>query len=364
MLSVGKITLSGIQSDPDFTSVPTLYLEVKVITLDHDKADQVFGRLMELYKANGDPYSRPTTVLPEDERFLPSNLEVGGAAEARYWFALCYYMRGTVDSVLAARLLAEVHEAEPDIFNFPHAAALSEQQLSRILVANGLPHMAATSARHWVYNAQYLIERKITDPCKLYKDVTSYEQLCGRITPLKGFQKKMVSMLTYYYDVRGLVEIADYAVPVDFHVMRIVNAHEMLIYNAPPPGGNYGTEVAQNAARELTTAYAERHQVKVKDLAAAIWLFSSAMCALSPVTAMSTETYEARSTKFSWVEPNWNLAQLRNYNASCGRCPIASTCEWAIGSPPWYRAGVLLARDRRRKDPRLTPLSLFGFDLD
>lgn len=355
VLSVGKITLSGIQSDPDFTSVPTLYLEVKVITLDHDKADQVFGRLMELYKANGDPYSRPEAILPEDPRFWPDNLEMGGTQEAQYWFALCYYMRGAVDSTLAAQQLGRFYEKFPDVFEVEVAASLEPDELRKLLFGNGLPFMSPTVAKFWVANAQYMATLGFNDVRQLYIGVESYDELVSRITKLDGFQRKMVSMITYYLDVRKLLAPLTYPIPVDFHVMRIVNANEMLIHSEPPRGGNYGSDAAQDAARELTAAFCERNEVAPRDLAAAVWLFSNVMCGNSPVTAMTTLEYKARATEYFWVDHRWTESKVHAFNRTCGVCPLSETCEWSIGAPPWYRGGVMLARERRRKDPRYLP---------
>lgn len=318
------------------------------------RADDLFGRLLQLYRANSDPYSRPTSILPEDASLLPVNLTPGCVTEANYWLCLCYYMRGQVKSVEASKALKRLHESHPELFVFEYVAGLEPEELRTILMANKVPWMSKRIAEFWVYNARDLVDAGISDITRLYEGEINRKIIYGRIcrrgnSGLRSFQEKMADMLTYYLEVHGLVEPFEHSTPVDFQAMRLVLQHEVLVHYPDPSDGNYGSPEALARTRELTESYCRRYRVEVHELAAAIWLFGSEMCSQNPVAWMhETTDYAARSTGLAYVDL-WAPMHVRAYDSSCRVCPIADTCKWAVGAKPYYVHGRIV-RERERDD--------------
>ena len=339
------------------------------IVVNEARVELVLGELVQTYQAGGYPYSRSDAMVPQHPSNLPATLRDPDTrdplAYSMYLWCLCYYMRGGILSVVAARRLTMLYDIHPDWFVAQIASELTPEQLEPALAAVGLSYLKNQIKTAWAENARRLVERYDGDPRKIFSGVTDYDEACKRIQNdhkgggFLGFQKKMVSMVIYYLMCEELIEPFYHPIPVDFHVTRIFVANDLVTYSDLPDGiaGPTGKLLDDllDAIRQVVHDYAVRHQLNPIELCDAVWLLSQSLCSVYPGNASSVSpSREGRTTKIELVPVTWNQSQLTRYRRSCGMCPIEATCSWRVPSSYYYTWGQVI-----KTGPRIRPNLLY-----
>jgi hypothetical protein len=330
---------------------------------DFRKIDSVLTTLLDTYHRSGYPYNLDSTRVPQDPRHMPRNLNIDpqnrtpqeSVKLASFWFADCYYMRGVNDSNDMTVNLAALHEQHPEIFDFSIAAQMEPTDIEQLLLEYHLAVQHKQTSEHWVENARRMMQRYDGNPLHIFEGAETYDELVARVrndgkgSGFKGFQKKMTSMLSYFYMVSDLVPYRNHPLPVDFHVIRLSVSHELVKFEYLPPTGVIPFDATTDFLREIFYDFADHHNVSQLELCDVVWLFSRELCSLSPGNMMrQLGAYAARSTQ---LEPALTSAddatpqQHRQYDRSCGMCVVADTCVHNVPSALYYKQGIVIVPD-------------------
>lgn len=335
------------------------------------RAEQVFGKMLAALAAKSFPYN--VSQVPHVEDNLPKSLVRGGREEARFLFVVCFYMRGGIESDTAFISLARLYETDRryflDDFSDPAQQDEWQQQLRQVLPKVGLQNRVEEVSRQWVANLAKLDHYWQGDPRMLFDGTTSFEVLCQRIVSRKnhggefrpeqpqgfyGFQEKMVSMLAFFLMDTGLVPYCHLPVPVDFHVIRILVANELLTF----PGTTLAQDVYGNgklllaAARKLTYEYCQQNDVSYLRLCDALWLLSRYLCHRQPGNRSKFGKRAGRRSEVFPIKFGWNQRWLATYDGCCRVCPIEAFCKYNVPSGNYYLQGRVLRRGLRPKPPQ------------
>jgi hypothetical protein len=327
------------------------------IVVNHSRALVVLDALMARYEANGLPYSADHVRLPQDARHLPRGLSRDPVRHAMFFFNLCYWMRGGTSSVDAAIKLGRLFTRHPDFFDAPVAAQFSEERLVLPLTNVGLTGMINSARVFWPENARRLNAQYNGDPRQIFTGITTYEQLVkraknnGKGGGFQGFGKKMASMLAYYYIDQGLIQPQPYAVPVDFHLMRIALANELVRVTPEPSTGNLRSDELEDTLRSLFSWYASKRGVDPRKLTNALWLLGSNLCSNQPGNRAKQGPPRARATHVAPVIYRGTPAEVELLLRTCGQCPLEETCTGNFPSPYYYRKGILVRTGIRPRVP-------------
>ncbi len=333
------------------------------IFVDKERAVVIFDRLRALYLSKEYPFNQPLATSPTIPENLPQSLETGTREHALFLFMLCYWMRGGIKSHTATKQLSRLYEADPDIFLPESVHRLAENRLAVGFRSVGLGFNADEIAGIWLGNLIKIANEWEGDPRTLFAGISTYEEGCERIQNkggrgFRGFQEKMVSMLTYFYMDAGIVDRWHFPIPVDFHVLRIVFAHEIIIVAPGEANGNgFYTKPVLAAVRNLCHQYCVEHSVDPIELCVAVWLYSGLMCNQHPGNKSIVGGRHGRKTEL-WPIARWTLAQTRTYERTCAVCPIRQTCRWCVPSAEYYIRGQLVLREER-DEPSQLPLFPF-----
>lgn len=334
-------------------------------------AYRLFDRLLHAQAKKLPPYDQVESV--QGPKVLPSSLEWGSPAHARFLFNTCYYMRGKIDSGTAIISLGKLFTTEGWMFESDAFRGLNgdsggmEEKIKTALQKNGLGFSSDEVSRFWVYNSRKLAEHWDGSPSSFYTVARDYDELCQIFFHKKlhnettshgffGFRHKMVSMYTYFLEDAGIISPFMYPVPVDFHILRVLVAHGALYGEEMYPGVRLSVDRLSKAARVLTTGYCLETGAKALDLANALWHLSREFCRESPSNSSTvSKEYRGRRTAIVVKDVLWTQSQERRAHRTCGRCAVADTCNWAIPSANYYVQGVIVVRGSRDK-----PLDLFA----
>ena len=337
------------------------------VIVDRERARTLFDTLVAAFEARAYPYALKDAQVPH----IPENLPRGGfrdeCSRAGYFFALCYYMRGGIRSDYAAKRLSRVYDLEPRIF-LPEAGSKTPVEfLQWILKGVGLGYNLKKISQLWIENSERVVDFLGGDFRNIFKDVESNEAAGERIKNKEsarrrapgsypgflGFQEKMVSMLIYFFMDAGFIDPWHFPVPVDFHVLRVFFAHEVLRVEEYDNRNFYKPEVLA-AARELTKSYAREHDLDPLRLSEVFWCLSRSICERHPGnTSSGGRIRRGRKTILTPGVVDWRFSQQRAYHSACASCPVEGTCNWNIPSSPYYIQGKLVVRGRRERSPQL-----------
>jgi hypothetical protein len=330
--------------------------------VDSAKAEIIFERLMEAFYAKRFPYSLPNATAPQIPENMPKKLTMGSRAHALFLFCLCYYMRGGNKSHTVTKQLSRLYDGCPELFLPENRHDYTPAQVADKLRGVGLGFNAEETGDMWIDNFNRMESLWGGDPANIFKGVSTYEEACDRVQNHKkkknvvgygfrGFQEKMVSMLIYFLMDAGFVDRWHFPVPVDFHVLRTMFAHEIITAAVPNGGGFYTKEVLA-ATRELFLGYCVRHNVDPLRLCDAVWLYSGLMCNLHP--GNRSDVAKDRNGRRTEVKPvkKWTKRQKRVYeDRGCGQCFVRDTCRWCVPSANYYIKGQVILRGERDDPP-------------
>lgn len=296
---------------------------------------------------------------------MPRNLELDPERRtseqaiqlASFWFADCYYMRGVNDSNDMTINLAALHEDHPEVFDFNVAATMEPSAVERLLLDYHLVVQHKQTSEHWVENAKRMVERYDGNPLNIFENAATYQELVDRIRNdgkgggFKGFQKKMTSMISYYYMANGLIPYKNHPLPVDFHVIRLSVSNELVKFDNLPENGQIPFDATTDFLRDVFYDFADHHDISQLELCDVVWLFSRELCSRAPGNTMrQLGEYAARNTNLTPTLTDKNSAthqQHEKYSLSCGICPIEATCVHNVPSARYYKHGIVTLPDPR-----------------
>lgn len=341
-------------------------MEVKI---DYARSRAVFARALACYRDRRFPYD-------DLEKNLPQNMVIDEVRNdklrfARHLFASCHYMRGTVISSHAFKVLNELQEESPWLFD----ERILERSVEDVQAALGakIPWQQEQVARLWHQNFRILFEDWGGDPRNIFEGVkdkkTLYRRVMGekykeyRRTPagkrvriksryrgFGGFLEKMTSMLAYFLEATKLIKPTPLSAPIDFHHFRFYIANLMITF----PGDVIRYEKVKAAGIKLAE-YLQREfaltQVEYGDI---VWLWSLIICRSAPHTTCST-AFESDGNggkkelkipiDVDWGNPN----HVKSHERSCGLCEVSDFCSHGIPAGVYYNTGKF--EKRPREDP-------------
>ncbi len=324
--------------------------------INYSRARTVFEKMLARYVARQHPFQNleddlPQTMVLDQVKSDPLRL-------ALHLFFACKYMRGTVISSHAFRVLNAHQEDNPWLFQPELVAFASVRDVQAVLGAK-IPWQQAQVAELWRDNARVLNDEWKGDPRKIFRGASTKEDLYRRVMGPKykeyesrpdgkrvrlgnpyqgfgGFQEKMTSMLAYFLEAMELIKPTALSAPVDFHHLRVYLATRMIEIDTDTVRYErvkmLGIELAERLQKDFGLT-----QVQYGDI---VWLWSIRSCRWSPHNA-STATKDQNGKEVrTAVSVTWTAGQIASHDKTCGRCQIADYCDFGIPPGRYYTTGV------------------------
>lgn len=346
------------------------------VTVHEERVFALIDLLMERQRERKYPFNRSDAIVPQ--AVIPAEIRKKKRTLALFYFFVCVYMRGGIESLQAFKALFRLYADRPWMFEPHEIVSRTEEELSTIL-KQYVGWDAKTAGKFWRYNAQRLIADWGANPLNLLKGLTDYDEALRRIANARkgstsvstvkktfgldtkhhgfaGFQAKMVSMLIYFYDwERWLQPRFLYPAPADFHHYRLNIAYKGIVVATDNGAHIRYSEKVSAPYREVLMRYLEERKADPILVADAIWLFSLLMCGNSPATrTKELGDLKPLFRKHGVDEPDWDHGKWLSSRArqdlqqTCGVCALQETCDFAVPSHPYYRKGQFVLRPRRR----------------
>ncbi len=319
------------------------------VTVDQQKVFAMLDVLVGRWKEKRYPYNRPDAVIPQT--ILPTDLVKDQYTLACWYFYVCIYMRGGIESLQAFNALIRMWRQSPHFFDPGHAALMRPEDIQPVL-KKFIGWDSKAASINWVYNSRRLMQDWKGDPLNLTKGLRDYDEALRRMrnkmtqrdlreagvdgAGFRGFQPKMVSMLLYFYDWEGqslrgrnqrwLKPRFYYPSPADFHNFRLALATIAMTVERNPADDIweevYGGQLIRTSERisapwrKTVMAYLLDRQADPLEIADAIWLFSLVMCGNSPATVTKGMRSEEKPNKkeekqdlLSAVQVEWDHSE-------------------------------------------------------
>lgn len=319
--------------------------------------------VLELYRNGSDPFDRPSAKLPQDPSHMPQTLVDGSLEHRLFLWRSNYYMRGGMDSNEAFKMLSKLFDWRPEFFDPYYIVQQADiEELRSCLIEVGLKLHQNSIPSFWFENDQRLVDLYEGDPGNIFRDISTYDEACARIQNdgkgggFKGFQKKMVSMVIYYFMDAGFIDPFHFPVPVDLHIARLTLSNEVIkVYGAPPgwdllAGGR--DDRILDIIRDFYMWCATEGGYDPLEMCSALWMYSRLKCSDNVEAVWSVIQEGNRNSVFERIEPDWhNPTTVRKYMRSCGSCVLSSTCKWNFGHAPFYKVGAMWWGDPRLGAP-------------
>ncbi|MDO8407932.1 MAG: hypothetical protein Q7S95_01705 [bacterium] len=333
-------------------------------------AFELFDALLERSTAEPKrfPYDQKDAILPQAH--LPDELRRDRRVLACFYFYVCIYMRGGIESLQVFRTLVLMWSERPELFD-PHVVEwLSPAQMERVL-REYIGWDAKRAGINWVENSRRLVRNWDGNPLNLLAGLRNWSEALRRLRNKRtkrdvraagmggegfyGFQPKMVSMLLYFYDWEGWLEKRFlYPSPADFHNFRL-GLNQGAIVVSPAQSVLRTSEKLSAPWRATVMAYLRLRRADPVEVADALWLFSLVMCGNSPLTVTKTGNgaglFAQEDLPHVVDDQTFRLPKFRRaLERTCLRCPFVERCTLAIPSQPYYRKGLLVLRPRPRME--------------
>ena len=323
--------------------------------LDWERGRLVVARALSAFKNGEYPYQG--RFLPQD--LIPPTIREDPLRTAQLLFYSCHYMRGTIKSHYAVRAVTTLCLHRDDLFDPARARLASHEDLTREL-GSVLPYKLGEIPRSWIENSTRVHEHWDGDPRNIFAEVRNSLDLYRYVandetTPgvargshprergFLGFQKKMASMLTYFFEDFGLIREVEWppSPPVDFHLLRLLVSNGVIaVTSNDREYARY--EELQGFGIEFLEAFIADTGERMRDVADALWMLSNRLCAEAP----TNQTVEGKRIEVDWESD----AARQQYAVTCGACPLRASCLYAVQASSYYHEGKFeLGR------PRTTP---------
>jgi hypothetical protein len=336
-----------------------------MLTINHDTARDVFGLMMERYMTRRYPFQQLEVDLPQN--MVRAEVQDDPYRLALHLFYSCHYMRGTVISSHAFRVLNQLQEESPWLFQPEVAGFVSPGEIADTL-GKYIPWQKTQVGTLWRNNSRVLQEEWQGDPREIFRGVTTKEDCYRRVmgrkfkeygmeggkrrrlyqtdhTGFGGFQEKMTSMLAYFLEATNLIKPTMLSAPIDFHHLRIYLATGMIMTTTSDVRYEHVKELGIKLAEWLQAEFGLT-QVQYGDI---VWLWSIRSCRIAPQNASIEETKTDGKIVRVPVPLTWSVEQTKAYAKSCGRCALSKRCQYAVPAGPYYTTGRFTLL--KRKEP-------------
>jgi len=320
-----------------------------VMQINYRRARNVFALMLDRYRAGEYPFINIDTDLPQN--LVASEFRVNPLQHALHLFCCCYYMRGTVISSDAFKIMNDLHREFPWLFNEEVLMMTTQHDIQAALNTRIKWHSNQISG-FWLANARTLWNEWDGDPRNifagqpskrtLYKRVVGKkyrpngQRLTNRHEGFQGFQEKMTSMLAYFLESTKLIGPTPLSAPVDFHHLRVYLATQMIEivsnrvrYEKVKP---LGIKLAEYLQREFGLSQTEYGDI--------IWLWSLRSCKRSPHNASRKFDRDDGREQRMPIPVVWTKNQVAAYTRTCGRCYIHDYCGYGVPAGVYYTTGV------------------------
>lgn len=330
---------------------------------DEKRAGLVIPRIITAWREkNFRPFRQP---FPE-ERYLPAGMAANSREFALLSFHACLLMRGSIISDTAFKIIVNIWRFNQDIFDPEKSAAMTVLELKKeIIHALGRESLFTLDeiAYFWRRNDSLLVERYNGDPLGLFVGVDTHEQLFQRMTAdgFKIFGPKVISLWIHWLIKAKLINSRqiDFPPPIDFHIMRILIATEVVLARTLPEPWAEGvrSEVLAKKLQGPIKAFCGDNGISPVDFSDAFWLLGSYGCKrnwqLSAPGVSKLQEKWAR-VKVDTRQPlprHFRKQQMRELLVNnrpttacyhCRFCPVKNFCVRAV---PWvwsYRFSEML----------------------
>lgn len=324
--------------------------------IDYIRAEEVFGMMVGPYRNREHPFINYERDLPQN-MVLPE-VRADPLRFARHLFFACHYMRGTMISSLAFKLLNDMQLSDPWLFE-PEAVAHEDLEVLEEVLGRYVPWQKKQISELWRANARVLLQEWKGDPRRIFRGVKTKEELYRRVMGAKyreyeqvdgkrkliknpyqgfgGFREKMTSMLAYFLAATKLVPLSKVSAPVDFHHLRIYLATNMIVTDRELVRYEDINQLGIRLAEWLQKRFG-LNQVEYGDI---VWLWSLRSCRASPHNASEKVVLEGRRRVKQVIPVTWTPAQQAKWMKTCGLCAIASKCDHGVPPGPYYTTGKL-----------------------
>ncbi|MBI4099324.1 hypothetical protein HY442_02260 [Candidatus Parcubacteria bacterium] len=374
------------------------------------RALEVFRVLADCWEHRDDPLRGGfyAGLTAPQQIYTPSVLRADPIKLGQYLFFQSLTMRGGINSDDAFRSTRILWEHHPHLFD-PHiVAAMPEAKFFRAIREVARDFQGADSEKgagtysykleehvdNWRENAGTLIRIFDGDIQNVYRAVTSREHRpeASRFEAtfravdgtFAGMQRKIFSLLTLWLQEFGLVERFALPLIVDFHCLRILFEHEILLApfarlgpgntknrarRRPPGMRRYPAVRVSNRLVDAVIRWSEdflvRHGLDSYPVSHGLWFLSRELCAdyygnksfaksdrkRRAVTARLVKDEELRSVT------SWPMS----YRDSCRFCPVEATCRIRIPAGPYYDWGVMVRAGEHLTYPGRAPELMPGW---
>ncbi len=382
-------------------------LEIKAVQspwFHERRALEVFRTLGDCWNHRADPLRGGfcAGLTPPQRISTPTALRADPLKLGHYFFFQALTMRGGINSDDAFRSTRILWEHYPHLFDPRTVAAMPEAEFIRAIREVARKFQGADSEKgagtysyklkehvdNWRENADALIRafdgdiRNVyrTDPPHAHRPEASRFEATfrGVAGAFAGMQRKIFSLLTMWLQEFGLVEEFPLPLIVDFHCLRILFEHEIILApfarlgpgttknrarRRPPGMRRYPAVRISNRLVDAVIRWSEgflvRHGLNSYPVSHGLWFLSRELCAdyygntsfakqkpkRRAVTARLVTDEELRSVT-SWPA---------SYRDSCRFCPVEATCRVRIPAGPYYDWGVMVRAGEHLTYPGRAP---------
>lgn len=326
-------------------------------------------------------------VLPQDRWDLPdSQIEL-----ALFLFYAAIFMRGGIISEDPFRILFQLREDNPELFNpefvakklLPQTVEEAIKGVKIFSFDKGGSILKPSNAykleehsRSWYHNSLVLMKRFGGNPLRIFEATDDFEEAFSRIDRNRkenkewgiiGMRRKIFSLFAIWLQEKKLVPHYPTPIPVDFHAMRVLWATGIVEFKKLmtlessmryPPSlfGKEAIRITEGVMDKIaiwTMDFLSREKISHLHINPALWTLSRDFCSRSYPNSSTTS-----EGKITLREPEL----LENphvwppkYKNPCLFCPVEEYCHGAIPAAPYYKWGILLKMPRSQHKP-LQPL--------
>ena len=333
------------------------------VRISYARGRQALDALVATFRARRYPFGQFVPfVRPVLEKPLPEDPR----ERAVFWFCLCFWMRGRIESYEALWRLARVWHHDRELFEpslWADAGSPERERLAKALKREGLSVGVDKYHKHdWHQNLAKLNRfwggdpRNLVFGARTFKDLLVRIQNRGRFSSdkpagFRGFQRKMVAMLAHFLSTDDLVRAEEFPFPVDIHVGRFLLYQRAIeVYEELPDGsrriarGDWDVryEDVVGPAIKLCLRYMAEEKAGAAELGDAVWNFAGTMCAEAPQNRWLLKSrLQGRKTLLSPVPVTASNFARRRFIQTCSACPVWESCRGGtIGTAPYFYWGL------------------------
>jgi hypothetical protein len=149
-----------------------------LVSTDYKAGYAMLDKLVGLHQANKYPFNRPDAIIPQ--KIIPEEIRKDKYLLACFYFYICIYMRGGIESLQAFNAMIKMWRVHPELFDPVRAQMLSPEQVQPIL-REFVGWDSKAASINWVTNSIRLSKNWNGNPLNLLKNLRSYDGAIKRI---------------------------------------------------------------------------------------------------------------------------------------------------------------------------------------